>query len=84
VCSSDLEESPFLNDDEQTEIRNYYSGCQQEEEKPTDEEIEKYLLVKYKPIFIDGGDGTDINKYYRECSFLDMKAMRDNPKAFKE
>ena len=56
-------------------IEEYASQFQTEQRQVTDEEIEKYLIKKYAPIFIDGG--SDINKYFRECSFEDMKWMRD-------
>jgi hypothetical protein len=44
------------------------------EQQVTDKEIKKYLLDKYKPII---HNNIDLNKHFRKCAFIEMKAMRD-------
>jgi hypothetical protein len=46
-----------------------------DESQITDSDIEAYLIEHYKPIFIDGGDGTDVNQYFRECAKNCMEAV---------
>jgi hypothetical protein len=49
---------------------------QKEVEVPaiSDKDIRKYLLNKYKPII---HNNIDLNKHFRKCAFIEMKAMRD-------